>query len=55
MKKMFSRTLKDYRGTDQHTYLMEKREQLNARMEAMALENELLDEYLYERELDDER
>ena len=55
LQEMFSRTLEEYRKTDQYTYLKEKREQLNARMEALTLENELLDEYLYERELDDER
>lgn len=55
LQEMFSRTLEEYRGTDQYTYLKEKREQLSARVEPLVQEKKLLDDYLFECGLDEER
>lgn len=55
LQEMFCRTLEDYRKTEQHTYLEEKREHLNARVESLVQEKKLLDDYLLECRLDEER
>lgn len=54
LQEMFTRTLEEYQKTDQYTYLKEKREQLSARVESLAEEKKLLDDYLLECGLDEE-